>query len=211
MSTKEEQRVVLNRTAPILTEVLEPDYREEIQALRHLLQDYVALTHPTGKLMQGAETNWLNLLGKIQEYIELRRNAGIKSYTTGQLAKIFGVSVTSINKWIEEGRFVGYQREERNRHAQVPETTLWQARDGRLYPVWQIVELKEAYEKKGMPFSVAQSERKLALQQSIKNLEAKYSGTFEETLGKINENERTIEQGRDAEIWQMLLAQRDAE
>ena len=32
-----------------------------------------------------------------------------KFYTTGELAKFFGVSITSINNWIKENRFIGIE------------------------------------------------------------------------------------------------------
>src|SRR5690242_17699784 len=47
-------------------------------------------------------------LADILEYIVLASgDEHGKTYTTGQLAEIFGVSITTINNWINGGRFIG--------------------------------------------------------------------------------------------------------
>ncbi|MFW5433557.1 helix-turn-helix domain-containing protein [Paenibacillus apiarius] len=52
------------------------------------------------------------------------------TYTTGELARIFGVSVQAINKWIDGGRILGYKREGKNRHNRIPETISFVMRTG---------------------------------------------------------------------------------
>ncbi|MCM3359535.1 hypothetical protein [Psychrobacillus sp. MER TA 171] len=60
-------------------------------------------------------------------------------YTIRQLACYFGVSITTINNWIKEGRFIGVERTEKNGQAQISANTLWRARTGKLYPISLII------------------------------------------------------------------------
>lgn len=62
------------------------------------------------------------------------------NYTTGELSKYFGVSITAINKWIDQGRFIGVERLEKNKQIRISENTLWKSRNGNTIPVKQIVE-----------------------------------------------------------------------
>lgn len=57
-------------------------------------------------------------------------SVSIKAYTTGALARIFGVSVQAVNKWKNIGRFIGYKREGENRHNRIPETLSFSTRTG---------------------------------------------------------------------------------
>lgn len=54
-------------------------------------------------------------------------------YKTSQLAEIFGVSVTAVNNWIDEGRFIDFTREP-HKHARIPHFTMFRHRDGRGIP-----------------------------------------------------------------------------
>ncbi|MEX1029130.1 MAG: hypothetical protein WDZ91_03675 [Paenibacillaceae bacterium] len=63
-----------------------------------------------------------------------------KTYTTGQLARFFGVSITSINKWISTGRLVGVERLSRNKQARISENTIWLAPNGEQVLVRDVVE-----------------------------------------------------------------------
>lgn len=62
------------------------------------------------------------------------------NYTTGELSKYFGVSITAINKWIDQGSFIGVERLEKNKQIRISENTLWKSRNGNTIPVKQIVE-----------------------------------------------------------------------
>ncbi|PGP12641.1 hypothetical protein COA01_33020 [Bacillus cereus] len=61
------------------------------------------------------------------------------TYTTGQLAKYFGVSITTINNWISDGRFLGVERTKTNKQARISANTIWISRIGKYYPVSQII------------------------------------------------------------------------
>lgn len=61
-----------------------------------------------------------------------------KTYSTGQLAKIFGVSITTINNWIKAGRFVGFHRGKENQQARISEYTQWIDPTGKRMTVGEI-------------------------------------------------------------------------
>jgi len=64
----------------------------------------------------------------------------MKSYSTVQLGAIFGVSMETINNWIDENRFIGISRENQE---QIKELTVW-ASHGKSFTV---SEIQEMYEK----------------------------------------------------------------
>ncbi len=46
------------------------------------------------------------------------------TYTTGQLSKIFGVSITTINNWIKEERFINLEPKIKNKQSRISENIL---------------------------------------------------------------------------------------
>ncbi|WP_139840744.1 helix-turn-helix domain-containing protein [Gottfriedia acidiceleris] len=48
----------------------------------------------------------LNLLANVAS----NQDESVSEYTTGQLSTYFGVSVTTINNWFNDGRFISYKR-----------------------------------------------------------------------------------------------------
>lgn len=63
------------------------------------------------------------------------------TYTTGQLARIFGVSITTINNWIHEGRFIGVEFKEKNKQSGISEYTLWKSSNGEQISIKEIAEM----------------------------------------------------------------------
>jgi len=124
-----------------------------------------------------------------------------KLYTTGQLSKFFGVSITSINNWINEDRFIGIQRSVRNKQIRIPENAMWHSLNGELISVKEIVEMWEKENSKRL--NISKSEEKIALQNEIKFFEKKYGGTYEKTL-KLKE-QVTESELQDKEEWEYLL------
>ena len=53
------------------------------------------------------------------------------------------MSVTSINKWIDEGRFIGVNKSKRNKHNRIPSSVLWRSSSGITIPVNQVVAMYE--------------------------------------------------------------------
>jgi len=100
-------------------------------------------------------------------------------YSTGELAKYFGVSITAINKWICEGRFIGVEKKEKNKQIKISSTTEWRALTGQLYPVYEIVNDYKAREAQREENSKAKTERQMLLE-AIEVFEHKYDKSFVE-------------------------------
>ncbi|GFN32975.1 helix-turn-helix domain-containing protein [Paenibacillus xylaniclasticus] len=49
---------------------------------------------------------------------------------TGEVARFFGVSVATINNWINQGRFIGVEKGERFKQARIPENAIYVAPTG---------------------------------------------------------------------------------
>lgn len=120
------------------------------------------------------------------------------SYTTGELSKYFGVSITAINKWIDKGRFIGIERVERNKQIRIPENTLWKSRKGNAIPIKQIVEtyVEETFSDK---------ERMNSMKEAIKFFENKYGGAFDD----VHKNKKDMSPEDEANFreWEYLLSE----
>lgn len=125
-------------------------------------------------------------------------------YTTGQLSKYFGVSITSINKWIEEGRFIGISKGLKNQHTKIAENTLWISTSGKTVPVKDIVALWEEENIKRIQLASTYEEE---LEAEIKWFEEKFGGPLENTL-KQKQN-KTPEEETCQEQWEYLLQRRE--
>lgn len=127
------------------------------------------------------------------------------TYTTGQLAQYFGVSITTINNWIKEGRFVGVDRPETNKQVRIPSNTMWKSREGKYFSVAQII---EDYERENEDMPEAQDETVFLVNQ-LANYEMKYNGSFQETLGAKHEDLLTAEEASDVETWKYFMKRLD--
>lgn len=124
-----------------------------------------------------------------------------KLYTTGQLSKFFGVSITSINNWINENRFIGIQRSSRNKQLRISEKAMWRSLNGELIAVKEIVGMWDQEHAKHL--NMNSDEEKIALKNEIKFFEDKYGGSYDKTLMKKEQmNEFEL---RDKEEWEYLL------
>ena len=126
------------------------------------------------------------------------------TYTTGELAKFFGVSITSIHKWIEEGRFVGVSKTKRNKHIRISENTLWKSNSGKTIQVKEIVKMWEKENEKRKKLTNAYDEE---LENEIKWFEEKFGDTLENTL-MLKANKTPEEESLQKE-WEYLLRKRN--
>jgi len=124
-----------------------------------------------------------------------------KHYTTGQLSKYFGVSITTINNWVKEGRFIGLQRKARNKQIRIPESAIWRSNNGELISVKSIIEMWE--KENAVRFNCSNEEEKAAIDAELLLLEKKYGGPYEETLKK--KEQITEAEQRDKIEWEYLL------
>lgn len=116
-----------------------------------------------------------------------------KKYSTGELAKYFGVSITAINKWVKDGRFKDVERSERNKQLRISENELWRSTQGELIPIKDIVEMYNE------DTSMSREEELKYINKNIQFFEKKYEGSFESTL-KFKENKSPMEE-TDASEW----------
>lgn len=122
-------------------------------------------------------------------------------YTIRKLACYFGVSITTINNWIKEGRFIGVERTEKNGQAQISANTLWMARTEKLYPISLIINEWED-EQEIIGRNQFNNDEVTFLIEQIALYVEKYGGVFEKTLGlKVD---MSPEEETDADIWSYL-------
>lgn len=128
-------------------------------------------------------------------------NDSLKYHTTGQLSKFFGVSITSINNWINEGRFIGIERSTPNKQVRIPENTMWRSSNGQLIPIKDVVEMWK--KEHSNQFNLTKDDELTALNNEINFFEKKYRGSYEQTL-KLKD-ELTESELLDKEEWEYLL------
>jgi transcriptional regulator with XRE-family HTH domain len=137
---------------------------------------------------------------------EAKEAPSSKVYTTGQLAKYFGVSITTINKWIASGRFTQVERERRNQHARIHEYAQWITNMGERILVKDII---DDYEKQESALKTFDSETEY-LNEGITYYEQRYGGSFEEVVDKngIPEESDDWQWSRGGKEWQYYLKRR---
>lgn len=128
-------------------------------------------------------------------------NNSLKCYTTGELSKFFGVSITSINNWINEGRFIGIQRSTRNKQVRIPENSMWRSSNGELISIKDVIEMWDKEHSNRL--NLNKDDELAALKNEINFFEKKYGGSYEQTL-KLK-NEPTESELLDKEEWKYLL------
>ncbi|MDU4698359.1 MAG: hypothetical protein E6Y08_21320 [Paenibacillus sp.] len=170
-----------------------------LKGLIGLMRDYAVLTHATN-----SDAEMTTVVDSLVDYVDINDNSasyrsGTPTYRTTDLARIFGVSVTAINNWIDEGRFIGYERQPR-KHARIPHFTPFQHRDGSVEPLGLVMERYMKQEHK----SFADADEMAMLLNEIEALQQKYGG---KNFSEAFDSERlTSEQESDASRWRFYLA-----
>lgn len=128
----------------------------------------------------------------------------VRTYSTGEVARFFGVSVATINNWINQGRFIGVEKGERFKQVRIPENAIYQAPTG---VKTTVAEAAEAYEREQTRLNrtrlMTDAEELAELVNAVVHFEKKYGGTYEKTL--MIKEELTADEARDAQQWQGLL------
>lgn len=199
MSTKEELELIVEKSEQVLERNMKDADPEFYRAFSSMLQDYIRVTNPNKQVRQ--QKGLRDLILQIVETVD--RATPIRTYSTGELARIFGVSVQAVNKWIDEGRFVGYKREGENRHNRVPETLNFTMRTGEVLTVREAASMYEYQLRKQRTKPLSEDQHKDAVLDEIFRLMKKYGGTYEMTLAASTE--KTVQEERDAAIWLALL------
>ncbi|MBL0388321.1 helix-turn-helix domain-containing protein [Tumebacillus sp. ITR2] len=123
-----------------------------------------------------------------------------KVYTTGQIAKLFGVSITTIHNWLKEGRFIGIELKGGNKQTRIPESTRWKS------PTGVILTIREVAEKFSTPPQTPRTANQelLELTKSIAFFEQKYKSTYEQYLQNQDIEKADFETRRDLQEWKYL-------
>lgn len=148
-------------------------------------------------------TEMVNTLSELLKHMVIvaAENDSQKFYTTGQLSKYFGVSIVSINNWINEGRFFGIKRSLRNKQVRIPENTMWRSSNGELIPVKDVVEMW--CKDHSARYNLSKNDERQALEDEIHYFEEKYHGSYEETL-KVKK-QLTESELQDKREWEYLI------
>lgn len=130
-------------------------------------------------------------------------------YTTGQLAKFFGVSITTINNWISAGRFIGVERPERNKQVRIWENTLWISPTNEAIPIREIIENYEQNQRKLEPKEEYEEnlDRIRYIVNTIDFFEKRYDGNYQQVVAKMGDPEESEDWiwTREGKEWRFLL------
>jgi hypothetical protein len=214
MITEIEKKELLQQTDVIAERFLNDPKTGTI--ILKVFSNYLSKTTPTvfyeNKINDEMLTNplemksYLSNLMKHMVNIAAEENDYVPEYTTGQLAKFFGVSITSINNWIKDGRFVGIERADKFKQARIPEDTLWISSSGKRIPVSEIIEF---YMREQPSTHLTKIEELKLLADEVVFFEKKYGGPYEKTLGC--KGEKTEQESRDEQEWAYLLERIDSD
>lgn len=159
--------------------------------------------------MHAALQEDLQKLGSILVRVAQEEEVG-KTYSTGQLAKYFGVSITTINNWIAAGRFIGVERSERNKQARISENTIWISPANEKVPVRDIVEAFERNQKilsQGSGNLPGNLDRIRYIVDTINFFENRYGKPYKEVIkdkGSPDDSDDWI-WAREGKEWRLLL------
>ncbi len=132
---------------------------------------------------------------------EASKERKVAEYTTGMMAKFLGVSITTINNWIAEGRFEGVVRSESRKQVRIPANVFFTSPSGNRYRVSELVEMWE----KENSTQEEPTDELMFLTRQIALYEGKYRGELEKTLGLKKPEEMTAEEETDASAWKYFL------
>ena len=137
---------------------------------------------------------------KYMAHIASEKTEFTPSYTTGQLATYFGVSITTINNWIKDGRFIGVERVEKNAQVRISANTYWRSKNDELHVVSDIITDWEE-ENKSPEMTLTDTNEISFLVSQLALFEAKHGGNFEQTLGLKSIKKLESEEETDLETW----------
>jgi len=125
---------------------------------------------------------------------EYTNNLGVKTYTSGQIGKYFGVAISTISLWISEGRFFDIEKPGMG----IKETTLWKGPNGKCILVKDVVKMWEQQYKE-----VTEEDEVEILKEELSFFEKKYGGFYENTI-MLNKDKNDFEE-RDSAEWSYII------
>lgn len=130
-------------------------------------------------------------------------NISTKKYTTGDLSKFMGVSVATINNWIDKKRIQGYEKKGRNKQARIPENAVYLSHSGERLTIREIVQLYEVEQERSSIQEALPIQKLKEIVEAIDYFEKKYGGSYQDTLGSRTPN--NAQEDRDAIQWKTLI------
>lgn len=130
-------------------------------------------------------------------------NLTARMYSTGDVARFFGVSVMTVNNWINQGRIIGVEKASRHKRARIPESAIYISSLGERITIKEAAELYEQEQKRTTIRSLSPTEELQEIVNSIVYFEKKYGGEYKDTLAQ--KSELTSQEERDAAEWSHLL------
>lgn len=126
-----------------------------------------------------------------------------RMYTTGDVAKIFGVTVATVNNWMKHGRIIGFEKNDRFKQARIPETAIFITVTGERMTLKEAsaIYAEEQERTTIRPLTPAQELQELL--NDIVFFEKKYGGEYKDTLAQ--KSEQTPQEERDASEWKYLI------
>ncbi|WP_157076378.1 helix-turn-helix domain-containing protein [Alicyclobacillus kakegawensis] len=125
-------------------------------------------------------------------------------FTTGEVARAFGVSIPAVRKWIQTRRISHAYQAGRNKRVVIPEDAVWRTLDGRTLRVGDVV--RNAERRRRSENQVTPAEDLVNARQQLMRFEKHYHGKYEQTLGARHEETLTPDEQRDAAEWRFLLS-----
>lgn len=128
----------------------------------------------------------------------------VRMYSTGEVARFFGVTVATINNWVNQGRFLGVEKGVRFKQIRIPENAVYQASTGVQTTVAEAAasyDYEQAQLDRTRPMTEAEELAELV--KAVLHFEKKYDGAYERTLG--TKPSLTPDEARDAQQWRGLL------
>lgn len=123
-----------------------------------------------------------------------------ESYSIGEIAKYFGVSITTINNWLKEGRFLGVPGRAKNKQTRISENAVWISSTGKRFYIKDLI--TEAVENEKKREAASKDEEKKSLMEVLSYYEKKYGDTYEKINNKVS---KTSEELRDLSEWGYIL------
>lgn len=126
-----------------------------------------------------------------------------RQYTTGDIARFFGVSVATINNWIHKGRIVGVQKGERFKQARIPEDAIYLSTTGENMTIREASELYHTEQLRTPLRPTTSIEEMKEVVDAIYHYEQKYKGDYKQVIATFTTV--TSQQERDFTEWRQLL------
>jgi len=210
MLTEDEKNEFIKMIPALTTRIFQSSQDSEV--IYKVLVNFIEKTQ-LNKLQFSSiiDSNWKNKdlikssseIFKYIAHIASEEPAFAPSYTTGQLANYFGVSITTINNWIKEGRFIGVERSEKNAHARISANTYWKSKSGELHVVSDII-IDWEEENKSLEINLTATSEISFLVNQMALYQAKHGGDIEQTLGSKSIDQLESEEETDLATWKYL-------